>query len=80
MAPAQCSWSRLGVVVSKHAAKRAHDRNQVKRRLREWFRLGRHKFTKPVDLLALAKPGAQNLSADDLSKELAGALSQWLDG
>ena len=36
---------RLGLVVSKKTAKRAHDRNYMKRVIRDWFR--RHKAALP---------------------------------
>lgn len=35
---------RLGLVVAKKTAKRAHERNEMKRCLREWFRLNRHEL------------------------------------
>lgn len=33
--------ARLGLVVGKKCARRAHERNSMKRHLREWFRLNR---------------------------------------
>lgn len=45
---------RLGLVVAKKVAKRAHERNYMKRVLREWFRL--HKQTLPTqDIVVRAK-------------------------
>lgn len=37
----QLQSARLGLVVGKKIAKRAHDRNYMKRLIREWFRLNR---------------------------------------
>ncbi|MBR6026401.1 MAG: ribonuclease P protein component [Neisseriaceae bacterium] len=42
--PNQLSFPRLGLVVSKKCARFAHERNYIKRRLREWFRLNKHKL------------------------------------
>lgn len=36
--------ARLGLVVGKKCARRANQRNYMKRRLREWFRLNRHRL------------------------------------
>ena len=36
------SHARLGLVVGKKCAKKAVERNLMKRLLREWFRLNRH--------------------------------------
>ena len=45
---------RLGLVVAKKVAKRAHERNYMKRVLREWFRL--HKQQLPAqDIVVRAK-------------------------
>ncbi len=33
-----CTHARLGLVVAKKVAKRAHERNYIKRTIREWFR------------------------------------------
>lgn len=37
-------YARMGLIVGKKAAKQAHRRNYMKRRLREWFRLNRHRL------------------------------------
>lgn len=36
--------ARMGLIVGKKVAKQAHRRNYMKRRLREWFRLNRHRL------------------------------------
>lgn len=43
-APNALPHARLGLVVSKKTAKRAHERNYMKRCIREWFRLNRHRL------------------------------------
>ena len=43
--PAERGHARLGLVVSKKTARRAHERNYMKRVIRDWFR--RHKAALP---------------------------------
>jgi len=53
--------SRFGFVVSKKTARRAHDRNRIKRRLREICRTGilaRIRPDAPVDALLVARSNA----------------------
>jgi ribonuclease P protein component len=48
--------ARLGLTVSRRAAKRAVDRNKLKRLARESFR--HHSALPPWDFVVLARPGA----------------------
>lgn len=69
-------YHRLGLVVQKrfwHAV----DRNSIKRRLREWFRL--HKQVLPLpgkDMVIIARPGAERLSSRDMARELLAAFAK----
>lgn len=65
--------SRLGLVVSKRVSKRAVDRNQVKRHLRESFRRNPHLFPPHTDILLIAKPSALGVPGDTLCRQLARA-------
>jgi ribonuclease P protein component len=54
--PGSRAIARLGLTISRRAAKRAVDRNRLKRLARETFRLQRN--LPPWDFVVLAKPGA----------------------
>jgi ribonuclease P protein component len=54
--PAGRAIARLGLTISRRAAKRAVDRNRLKRLAREAFRVQRR--LPPWDFVVLAKPGA----------------------
>ena len=74
--PARCSsaGARLGLAIAKRIARRAVDRNRIRRIARETFRRNRH-LLGPVDFVLLAKPPA--VEAD--SRTLKLALEQlWL--
>ena len=54
--PNERSIARLGLTISRRAAKRAVDRNKLKRLARESFRM--HRQLPPWDFVILARPGA----------------------
>jgi ribonuclease P protein component len=65
--------ARLGLAISKKSAKRAVDRNRIKRIFRESFRLNQH--TLPcVDIIAMCKPSAVSLNNQEMRKQIE---TQW---
>ena len=75
--PREPESSRLGFVISKKVAKRAHDRNRLKRRLRE---ISRHFLLpaalRPFDALVVARTPAPALSYVQLLQELTALARQ----
>ncbi len=71
--------SRLGLAVSRKVGK-AHERNRVKRLVREYFRLHRGRFHRAVDCVVIARRGAAQLGWPEVCKELDDALDRWLQG
>ncbi len=59
IARADSSEPRLGLAISKKNARRAVDRNRIKRLIRESFRLHQHDLP-GIDLVIMAKPEAKN--------------------
>ncbi|GHC29081.1 ribonuclease P protein component [Aidingimonas halophila] len=62
---------RLGLVISKKSARRAVDRNRVKRVTRESFRLRQHRLP-AVDIVILARRGITELDNATLYRQLHG--------
>ena len=65
--------SRLGTTVSRKVGN-AVVRNHCKRQLREFFRCIRHLLNPSLDLSILARPGAANLTSQQVRQELLDAL------
>jgi ribonuclease P protein component len=72
-APGASTDARLGVTVSAKVGG-AVQRNRIKRRVREFFRLHRSKLQPAQDLLIIARVGADKLSYRDVESELAQCL------
>lgn len=67
--PNNLQWSRLGLSVSKEIGK-AVERNYIKRRLREYFRLHKAHLPESCDILLTSKTGANKLTYTDICNEL----------
>jgi len=76
---AMTSRTRLGVTVSKRIGN-AVVRNRVKRLVREVFRLHQVHIQPAVDLVVIAKPGAENLTYAQVAAEFAKGLDLTVDG
>ena len=59
---------RLGVVASKRVGK-AHERNRAKRKLREVFRLNRHRLTTQMDVVLIARRSILDRSAEGVLRD-----------
>ena len=65
---------RLGLVVSKKVGG-SPQRNRVKRLVREWFRMTRHRLDSPWDLVVIARPGSPDLQLRDVDEQFASLVS-----
>jgi len=72
--PSDSGESRIAIAVTTKLEKRAVVRNRIKRRIREVFRASRHAFTRPVDIVVVARKGIQQCEFHDYQREILGAL------
>ena len=71
--PNHCSRPRLGLAIAKKRIKKATARNRIKRLARETFRLKQHQLP-AIDIVVMAKSGADQATNQALTKELAWAF------
>lgn len=64
------NYARLGLIVSKKTAKRAVDRNRIKRLARESFRLNQD-LLRGLDVVVLAKRGISERENSEIFSDLA---------
>jgi ribonuclease P protein component len=67
--PSKQGRARLGVTASRKVGN-AVVRNRVKRRIREWFRLGGQELVAGIDLVVIARASAARLAGADTFVEL----------
>jgi len=68
--------SRLGLIITKKVDKRSVKRNLLRRRIREVFRLNRHKLTKQCDLVIIARKDSILCSFAEIKEEILSALKK----
>jgi ribonuclease P protein component len=68
--------TRFGFIVGKRVAPAAHDRNRLRRRLRELARLQLPRLAPGLDIIVLAQPAARSASYADLAAALAQLLAR----
>jgi ribonuclease P protein component len=73
--PAKGDQARLGITVPKRVVKFAHDRNRIKRLLREAFRLSRAQFP-AIDLVILARGSIASADNPSLRQDITRILSR----
>lgn len=66
--------SRIGIVVSKKVSKRAVDRNKVKRRIREIFRLTGDKLKTGFNIIIVAYPSIKDKEFKSIKEEIDSGL------
>ena len=77
-ANAQACRPRLGLALAKKQIKRSHERNRVKRLLREAFRANSQRLT-GLELVAMAKTAAQKAPNPALSLEIERLITRAVD-
>lgn len=63
-------FHRLGMIIKKEVG-RATLRNRIKRYLREFFRLNKHKIEGPLDIVIMVKKGTSPKTYWEVEEELS---------
>lgn len=66
----QLDHPRLGITIAKKRVKKAHDRNRLKRLIRESYRLNQHSLPS-ADIVVVGKSGLDKLTNQELTALLA---------
>lgn len=75
--PNSWPYSRLGIIIAKHHVKRAVDRNQIRRVIRESFRQ-RKEIVKGLDIIVLMRSECATLSKKALRDDVDNLWQQLL--
>ncbi|WP_290000126.1 ribonuclease P protein component [Faucicola atlantae] len=68
--------NRLGLAIAKKKIKRAHERNRLKRLLREYFRQYQAQLPCAVEMAVIAKQDVSSCDNADLLAQIAQAFEQ----
>ena len=74
--PSQAACSRLGITVSRKVGG-AVQRNRIKRWVREAFRTQPGLFSRPIDIVLIAKRGIDDFSLQTIREDLARVVSRY---
>lgn len=69
-------YPRIGFALAKKQIKRAHERNRLKRIIRDYFRLNQHQLP-AMDMVVMARTSAMSLTSTEI-RELLDKLWQRL--
>lgn len=78
--PEGSKYSRLAVLVSSKVEKKAVYRNKFKRRIREIFRLNKHKISQPLDIVVIATKLSIYARYHTLEKSFMEAIEKFFSG